>query len=184
MNFKEYFNRAMTIDAYTPLLADKAKLHEHHYCRTEFDEDREALCKRIGGLQILCLTEPWCGDSLAILPVLQKLADSSPGSSMRILLRDKNLDLMDLYLTRGGRAVPIVFFLDNKFNLLFKWGPRPNAAQEIFEINRQQIIDGRVKKEDVTKKIRKFYSLNRGRAILDEISQLVKKNGPVNQSAI
>ena len=41
-----------------------------------------------------------------ILPVIEKIAAESEFVTTRYLLRDENLELMDGFLTDGGRAIP------------------------------------------------------------------------------
>ena len=54
----------------------------------------------------LVLTEAWCGDAAQNLPILAKMAEANPNVELRLVLRDENLDLMDAYLTNGGRSIP------------------------------------------------------------------------------
>ena len=69
-------------------------------------------------------------------------------------MRDQNTDLMDQFLTRGGRAVPIFLFLNQHFNLIFKWGPRPKIIQDIYEVHRDRIDDGTISKIEIIKKLK------------------------------
>ena len=50
---------------------------------------------------------------------------------MRVLLRDDNLEIMDLFLTNGGRAIPKTVLLDEDFQVLGTWGPRPSEAMAL-----------------------------------------------------
>ncbi len=77
----------------------------------------------------LVLTEAWCGDAAQNLPLFYKLSELNPLITLRFVLRDENLTLMDKFLTNGARAIPIVIaFQDNK--TLWKWGPRPASLQQ------------------------------------------------------
>ena len=79
---------------------------------------------------LLALTEGWCGDAAQTLPVLQWLDEASPRINLVCALRDENLDLMDQYLTNGGRSIPLVLFLEPaNATVLATWGPRPLVAQ-------------------------------------------------------
>jgi hypothetical protein len=81
----------------------------------------------------LILTEGWCGDAAQNIPVIEKIAAQNPLIQTRYLLRDDNLDLMDNYLTNGGRAIPILICLDGEtYAELGKWGSRPAKIQEYF----------------------------------------------------
>ena len=89
----------------------------------------------------MVLTEPWCGDSAFLLPVIAEAATLSDAISLRILLRDDHLDIMDQYLTGGSRSIPKLVALDEAGTELFTWGPRPNGAQQRFEELREQYDD-------------------------------------------
>ncbi|GAB3302097.1 thioredoxin family protein [Hymenobacter tenuis] len=82
----------------------------------------------------LILTEGWCGDAAQIVPILEKMAQASYGRiSTHYLLRDENLDLMDQYLTAGGRSIPkLVVLHADTLTEAAQWGPRPAPAQDLF----------------------------------------------------
>jgi hypothetical protein len=82
----------------------------------------------------LVLTEGWCGDASQSMPVMQAVAGLNPLISLRVLLRDENLSLMDRYLTNGvSRSIPKLIAVDpDTGEELFTWGPRPAALQESF----------------------------------------------------
>src|SRR5690606_16292087 len=84
-------------------------------------------------INVLILTEPWCGDAAQSLPIIHSLLPSNPNFTIRYFLRDKNEDLMNQFLTNGTKSIPIVAFLDENMNFLFKWGPRPIPAQALYK---------------------------------------------------
>jgi|TARA_B110000977_G_scaffold62125_1_gene84517 hypothetical protein len=79
----------------------------------------------------LVLTEGWCGDAAQSLPVLNKIAKSTDKIDLKIILRDENLPLMDLFLTNGGRSIPKLIALDKDNNVIDSWGPRPTTASKM-----------------------------------------------------
>ncbi|ATP58564.1 thioredoxin family protein [Pedobacter ginsengisoli] len=82
--------------------------------------------------RFLVISEGWCGDAAQIVPVFEKIAASFIDKfELRFVLRDKNLPLIDAHLTKGGRAIPVLLILDEKGNVLTKWGPRPDILQEL-----------------------------------------------------
>lgn len=82
----------------------------------------------------LVLTEPWCGDAAQIVPVIHKLAAASPNITLRLILRDENLPIMDAFLTNGARSIPKLIVLDAETLEVFAtWGPRPQALQAIMQ---------------------------------------------------
>jgi hypothetical protein len=44
---------------------------------------------------------------------------------MRIVERDKNLDLIDAHLTGTSRSIPVIMLLDGDYVERGWWGPRP-----------------------------------------------------------
>ena len=65
------------------------------------------------------------------LPILNKIASDTANIDLKIVLRDENLDLMDLFLTHGGRSIPKLITLDKDNNVLDFWGPRPTIAAKM-----------------------------------------------------
>lgn len=173
---QDKFEAGMFIPEYEEKLEDQKALHQHHYKKAQVTEFLEELKDKIPALNILVITEPWCGDSLAIVPVILKFIENRDDIQIRFLLRDENLDLIDKYLTKGGRAIPKLVVMDSEYNELFNWGPRPVDVQEIFEDHRQMITDGEIEKIEVIKKIRAFYSKDRGKTILNDFTSVLIKN--------
>jgi hypothetical protein len=80
----------------------------------------------------MVLTEWWCGDAAQIVPVFARLAERNSQVELRFLLRDEHPDLMNHFLTNGGKAIPILACIDAETgSLLGHWGPRPKAAQAL-----------------------------------------------------
>ncbi len=83
-------------------------------------------------ITFLVLTESWCGDAAPTLPVMNKIADSNPNISLKILLRDENLELMSHFLTEGTLSIPKLIIIDEVTGeVLGDWGPRPSTATEM-----------------------------------------------------
>lgn len=172
MDLKAYFDKGISAQQYeSGFSADQRSLHQKHYDRADVEEFKIRLADSSKPLRIMVLTEPWCGDSSAIVPVLLKLLEGMEQVEVRFLARDRHPDLMDRYLTRGGRAIPKIIVADEEFNELFNWGPRPDGIQQIYEDHRSQIERGEVEKTDVIKKIRAYYAKDRGRAIAEDFTR-------------
>ena len=112
----------------------------------EVSDDLRAVLDGLDEEQMwMVVTEPWCGDSAFLLPVIATAAEACDKVTLRILLRDDNLDVMDQYLTGGSRSIPkLVAFAaegDEEGEERFVWGPRPKGAAERFEeLRKIQII--------------------------------------------
>lgn len=80
-------------------------------------------------LHALVITEDWCGDSLAHLPVLFRLARESGKLHVRIFKRDENRELAARYPLPTGRvAIPIVVFYDAAMRERGRFLERPDTA--------------------------------------------------------
>ena len=78
----------------------------------------------------IVIAESWCGDAAQNLPVMAKIAETNPNITLRVVLRDDNPDLMNQYLTNGGKSIPKLICIDENFNELGTWGPRPKFLQD------------------------------------------------------
>src|SRR4051812_13347877 len=136
-----------------------------------------------GRWHLLVLSEDWCGDSINIVPIVAKLADSVSNMDLRILARDENLDIMDAHLTNGkSRSIPIVILLNDKFQECGWWGPRPRELQTWVIENGMQLP-----KDVRYKEIRTFYARDRGLTTMHEIVEMLEQccvRGPILSGAV
>ena len=176
MNFNQIFENALTYDEYVHLLNDHLSLHELHYKKFSVSEKDQRIIAGYRACKILIITETWCGDSLALIPIIRKISEINGQWEIKVILRDSNLDIIDQFLSRGVRGIPKFLFLDEQNNLLFHWGPRPEAAIEIFENFRDQINQGQIEKKEVIKKIRVYYAKDRGNTTLAELMEVFEEN--------
>ena len=128
--------------------------------------------KAIGENQIwLGLVEAWCGDVPHNVPPLAKMAVSVPKVSLRLLLRDENLDVMDAYLTNGGRSIPKVIALKkDTLEELWTWGPRPEPAQNLLV----ELKEKGVPYADIAEELQKWHNKDKGQTLQKEILELVR----------
>jgi len=121
----------------------------------------------------LVLTEGWSGDAAQIIPVLNKIASLNPNVTLRLLLRDENLELMDQYLTNGkSRSIPKLIALDHNNEELFNFGPRPSVLQEMFYHMRANAVPVDVIKEET----HRWYAKDKTITIQKEILALLKES--------
>lgn len=139
--------------------------------RFELSEDVSNLLKSIKKPEVwLVLTEGWCGDAAHALPVMAEMVKASDNIQLKLVLREQNLDLMDQYLTNGGRSIPKLIRLDAEtLEEMGTWGPRPKEAQEIFTSLKEAAAD----KEEINKALQLWYARNRGKAIEAELAQML-----------
>src|SRR5271165_3742818 len=91
-------------------------------------------------LDVLVLAEDWCGDVIANLPILGRIAQDSGKLNLRVFLRDQNLDIMDQYLKDGQfRSIPVFVFFDDQWNELGRFIERPESVTERRSRLRQEL---------------------------------------------
>lgn len=96
------------------------------------EEDRqffEALGKQTNW-RCLILAADWCGDVVRNVPVLLRVTETMKLQT-ELMIMEEHLDLMEQFLTMGGRAIPIMIITDQEGNVLGKWGPRPEHVQQV-----------------------------------------------------
>jgi hypothetical protein len=132
---KERFAQGMTFPQYLDqMTTNKEKFLETLGAAHVAPEDRAALTRRPGKLNVLVLTEDWCGDALTNFPVLARMVDGLPNVEMRVFLRDQNPDLMDQYLNRGiFRSIPVFVFFDDHMKEITRFIERPPKITEYME---------------------------------------------------
>jgi Thioredoxin len=138
---REQFDAGLTYDAY------KAQMTRN---LDQVEQNEKDLALKPGAVQalrglskpvnVMALAEDWCGDVVANLPVLGKLAAESGGKlNVRILLRDgePGTQVMDQYLNKGQyKSIPTFIFLDGDFKELGVWIERPDSVTKLREEKR------------------------------------------------
>lgn len=150
INYRDYFDKAISYEAYLNNfqaeigIGDKSKFAEYlpqNWSRqSRLDRKfklREDLQNAIDNMKKpihwLVITEHWCGDASQINPIINKVAVASQGKiDLRFIYRDENESLIDAHLTDGrSRSIPILIQLDENYNLISSYGPRPAVAQDL-----------------------------------------------------
>lgn len=134
------------------------------------------LLEKLNGLKRkqvwLVITEAWCGDAAQNIPVLNLMAIQSPNVELKLVLRDENLELMDQYLTNGGRSIPKLIMLDAETHEeLGVWGPRPAGAQLLLAEHKANPTESHA---EFTKKVQLWYAHDKSLSLQQEIFELLK----------
>ena len=121
----------------------------------------------------LVLTEGWCGDAAQNLPVINKLAELNTNINLKIVLRDDHLQLMDQFLTNGGRSIPKLIMLDSENKVLNSWGPRPTIATKMVADYKEK--NGSLNAE-FKQDLQVWYNKNKGQSVQEDFVHLMKSN--------
>lgn len=136
--------------------------------------EMEGLVRSIKEEQVwLVVTEAWCGDGAQSIPYLAKLVDLNPLIDLKIIMRDENPEIMDVYLTNGARSIPklIAFTKDLKVEF-FTWGPKP---EYLIKRHKAYKYDSQGKTyKDFLEEIHLWYARNKNQDLEVELFPLIQ----------
>lgn len=121
----------------------------------------------------LVLTEGWCGDAAQNLPVIEKMAKQSSHIELRLILRDENPEVMNLFLTNGAQAIPKLISFDEEFNVLFTWGARPSIATQM--VTDYKAKHGKLDPE-FKKNLQVWYNKDKGQNVQSDVVTLIEQS--------
>jgi len=129
---RERFAEGLTYEAYKAQMTRNRERLESNEQTVELSDDDLAFFTQLAQpLHVVVLAEDWCGDVIANLPILGRLAAESGKLDLRVFLRDQNLDIMEQYLKDGAyRSIPVFVFFDEAFEELGHWIERPASVTE------------------------------------------------------
>lgn len=119
----------------------------------------------------LVIAESWCGDAAQNVPVMQIMAEVNPNIDVRVILRDENPDLMNKYLTNGGKSIPKLICLDENLNELGTWGPRPAILQDWLK---KEKANPTMEMSDLKEQFQVWYTKDKGQTLQKEMLLLLK----------
>ena len=154
---------------YTQL--NEARLHRLDKTIQVVDEVKTVLQNLSKEYTWLVISESWCGDAAQILPVINKMAEVSDKIDLRIILRDDNEDLMNMFLTNGTKSIPKLIIIDKATNeVVNDFGPRPKGAKQLILDYKAAhgIVDETAKIE-----LQKWYLQDKGISTQKEIIELL-----------
>ena len=142
--------------------------------KIELSEDTILRLQKLDKKQLwLVLTEGWCGDAAQNLPVIEKIAKQSSHIELRLILRDENPEVMDLFLTNGARAIPKLISFDEEFNVLFTWGARPSIATQM--VTDYKAKHGKLDPE-FKKNLQVWYNKDKGQNVQSDVVTLIEQS--------
>jgi hypothetical protein len=139
---RERFEQGMSYDQYKSQMTRNAERFEAN--ENSFAPSSEQLAPFRAlpkPLNTLVIAEDWCGDVIANVPLVGKIATETGKLNIRVFLRDTNLDLTDQFLNHGQfRSIPIVVFFDDNFSEVGRFIERPDAVTDLRAQKRLEIF--------------------------------------------
>ena len=115
----------------------------------------------------LVLTESWCGDASPSLPVMHKISELNPNISLKIIMRDEHLDLMNQFLSNGAMSIPKLIAIDIiSGDVVGDWGPRSTAATKLVQDYKTEhgILTPEFKQD-----LQVWYNKDKGQSVLKDL---------------
>ena len=122
----------------------------------------------------ILITEAWCGDAAQTVPVIGNLAKLNDNIELIIILRDENPEIIDKYLTNGGKSIPILVSLNENFEEEWHWGPRPKPAQAMVMGNKEAAEP--LPFDELKKNLQLWYTEDKTFTTQEEINNLILKS--------
>ena len=139
---KERFESGLTYQQYKDQMTRNRERFDEVEKLIQVTPDQVAAFKKLSKpLNVLVIAEDWCGDVIANVPILGKLADESGKLNVRIFLRDQNDDLTQQWLNKGEfKSIPVFVFFDEQFNELGHFIERPESVTNARAEKRKEIF--------------------------------------------
>jgi hypothetical protein len=136
------WDKGISYDAYKAAMTRNQERFAENEARVAVDPATAKVLKALPKrLRVLVLAEDWCGDVVANLPILGRLANEVETLDVRVFYRDQNLDLMERWLNQGKyQSIPVFVFFDENFRELGHWIERPASVTERRAQERKRIF--------------------------------------------
>lgn len=186
INYKQYFDKGISYEAYLNNFQAEIGIGEESQFaqylpqnwsrqsrldrKLKLREDLQLATSNIHSpINWLVITEHWCGDASQINPIINKVAEESNGKiNLKFVYRDENEALIDAHLTDGrSRSIPILLQLDQDYNLVNEYGPRPAEAQKL-------VKDILAKGVAYSIPLHTWYAKDKQQSVQDDLVQLLE----------
>ena len=127
---RERFAQGLTYDEYKAQMTRNQEKFEENERTVQLPAGELEALRQAPKLKVLVLTEDWCGDALANVPILGRLAKETGRFDVRVFLRDQNDDLTAQYMNGEYKSIPVFAFFDDSFREVGRWIERPASVSE------------------------------------------------------
>ena len=117
--------------------------------------------------KLLVISEGWCGDAAQILPYVHLFAKGN-NIKLKIVYRDENPELMNQFLTNGGKAIPVIIALNENGDYINHFAPRPREAQELM----LELKAKGIEKSEINLNLQKWYNENKGKGVVRDLRDM------------
>lgn len=188
MDIKKFWDNAVTYEEYLKRAKRSAEMPEtqvekdyHEYYKLGVQrmqrmgktyipdpEQLKTLARKNFKGKILIISEAWCGDASAAIPVITRFFENN---EIRITYRDQEPSLINDFLTKGSKSIPVVLFLDDDYKVIAHWGPRPKFGLSLFIKHKKDPQN--YNDEQFHNDMQVYYARNKGMDTIEEILELL-----------
>lgn len=143
---RDNWERGLTYDAWKGTMTRNRERIEANEARVTVDpKDRAAFAGLRKPVRVVVIAADWCGDVMANLPVLVRVADASAGQiDLRVFERDADGSPIDMYLNKGQfKSIPIFAFFDPDWREVGIFTERPDSVTELRAKKRREVYASR-----------------------------------------
>src|SRR5579864_2164736 len=114
---RERFNQGISYQQFKDAMTvNREQLEANERGLQLTDEELQPFRTLLGTINVLAIADDWCGDVVANLPIMGRLAQECDKLNLRVFPKDQNMDLMNQYLNKGlYQSIPVLVFFDDDF---------------------------------------------------------------------
>lgn len=121
---KSFFDRALSFDDY---IKSGSESQQSNWISADkrvsiLPAQAALLASFTRQMPVLVISGMWCGDCAQQVPIFRHFASASKNIQLRIIDRDKGIELSNLVKICGGNRVPTVIFMNEEFDLVGLYG--------------------------------------------------------------
>jgi len=140
-NIAEYYDNGISPQQFMDGMNKNQEAFKDWYEQFSWEnDDQQEFFRSISfrdDLRCVILSAEWCGDVVRNVPVVFKALEETL-MPVEVMIMEQFPELMDQFLTGGGKAIPIVIIADTGGFVLAQWGLRPKHVQEVLTKFKQQ----------------------------------------------
>lgn len=142
---REHWDEGVAYDAWKRTMTRNLDRVEANEGLVKIDPaDRAAIQHLRRPVRVVVLAADWCGDVVANLPVLAKLAEATGKLELHVFERDGAASPIDMYLNKGQfKSIPVFAFFDQDWNEIGVFTERPDSVTERRAQRRREIYASR-----------------------------------------
>lgn len=136
---KAVWDQAMTLDQYKEQMTRNREQFEANEQKVELTEDDLAFFRKGPKQKVAVLTEDWCGDAIAYVPVLTRIAAETGKFDFRFFLRDQTPEMMAHNMNGEFKSIPVLAFISDEYEQVDRFIERPKTVTEARGKKRKEI---------------------------------------------